>query len=91
MEKLLELANAGVKITLWGPKALSGYHNEWSLVLEASHESVALRVQKGGTDLEATITDAYDAWNSATGRGLPQLGLKVLTYEAPAADDEIPF
>lgn len=93
MEKLIELANAGVAVTLYGPKSLGSYQDDWHVVARKSAEGVELHITVDHPSLTYAITDLYNKWLSATGRGLPDHSLKQIEYvpTSVAIDDEIPF
>lgn len=90
MEKLTELANAGVTIVVWGPKAL--YDMKWHVTAEKNDDGIELKIKTEHADLQFAIDDAYERWIKATSKGIPNLTLKQIDYVPPApSDDEIPF
>lgn len=91
MEKLIELANASVKVTVFGPGTL--YDTKWHVHLEKKDDGVELKVQSVDNDPLIAAEDAYERWVKTT-RGIPTHNLNQITYEPPKPadlDDEIPF
>lgn len=91
MEKLIELANAGVSLAIFSGKDFI-YGSKWNFTAKKSDDGIALEIKVQGNDLETCIDDLYERWLSATGRGLPHHSLKQIEYVAPPQlDDDIPF
>lgn len=97
MEKLIELANAGVEISMFGPYS---YREGWKLTATKSDDGSELKVSAESIDLYAAINDLYERWVRATSKGLPNLGLRQIEHIVPPKEDlasrpsiydEIPF
>lgn len=97
MEKLIEMANAGVELNIFGPYQ---YRAEWSVnATKTDTEGTRLEIKYSGDNLLATIDEVYDRWIRATRNGMPSLTLNQIEHQPPAPyheikrdiDDEIPF
>lgn len=91
MEKLIEMMNAGVSISVFGGMEFSYKKDQWTVNAKRNSDGVNLEIRTAGTDLQTCIDDLYEKWLSATGRGLPSHSLKQIEYTPLALDDEIPF
>lgn len=78
MEKLLELANAGVEVNVNGPYQYSEY---WRLFASRETEGLALKIETRSTDLAEAINELYEKWVRATSHGLPAHTLRQITHE----------
>ncbi len=92
MNKLLELGNARIDITL----SKYDFNSTWKLQLSRDDDGVTLRIFVEGDVLEDVVAEGYEKWVKATGKGLPNHTLaQIEHYPAPPAprslDNEIPF
>ena len=89
MDKLIELANAGVTIVILGPAGM--YAPKWHVNIKKNNEGTELTIKTEHVNPQSAIDDAYERWIKATGKGIPNLTLKQIDYIPPASlDDEIP-
>ena len=97
MEILIELANAGVEITVYGPYS---YNENWRITAMKASEGTEIKVQASHTNLSTAIHDVYKRYVHATSYGVPELTLRQIEHIVPPApeymsppslNDEIPF
>lgn len=91
MEKLIEMANAGVSITIYGGPY---WGNRWDVQAKKEDDGIKLEVSSESKDLSEAINDTYEKWVSVTSRGAKHLGLNQIEHKPmtpPDLDDEIPF
>jgi short-subunit dehydrogenase len=80
MEKLIELANAGVEVTIYGPYL---FRKEWRVTATKSDtEGTELKIVTEHEVLLRAIEDAYDKWIRSTTNGLPNLSLRQIEHNA---------
>jgi hypothetical protein len=91
MEKLIEMMNSGVNVSVWGNEI---YKNQWHICAKKELDGVAFAVTVTNPHLEYAIEEVYSKWIGGT-RGLPAHSLNQIDYIPPAApidlNDEIPF
>jgi hypothetical protein len=98
MDKLIELANAGLEISIFGPYT---YRDNWVVNGEKKSDGIELKIKAESPDLYSAINDLYERWVKATSKGIPNLGLNQIEHIVPPApqysspafdiDNEIPF
>lgn len=93
MDKLLEMTNAGIKLTIYNPVWHYNYEG-WEIKACKSDDGANLELVVQHRDLQSAIDDIYERWIVAT-RGLPSMSLKQIEHVVPstatAFDNEIPF
>lgn len=97
MEKLVEMANAGVGLHIFGPAFVGTWQKDWSITAKREDDGIKLEISSEGPDLAAAVDDIYEKWVTAT-KGMPHLGLRQIEHQPfgrmpspDALDAEIPF
>jgi hypothetical protein len=91
MNKLIEMANAGVNISIYGGPY---WGDRWHVAAKKEDDGIKLEVEAKHRDLQTAVDDCYEKWTSVTSRGARHLGLNQIDYVPPTPinlDDEIPF
>lgn len=99
MNKLIELANGGLDISI----QKYNFHDIWKITVSKDDDGITLRINGEGNDLSAIVEDVYEKWVKVTGRGAPRLALNILEHRKEPLtmneelrrtldlNDEIPF
>lgn len=97
MEKLIEMANAGVGLHIFSPTFLGSYQKDWHITAKREDDGIKLEITSSGPGLGVVIDDIYEKWVKAT-KGMPHLGLRQIEHQPfdrmpspDALDAEIPF
>lgn len=92
MNKLIEMANAGVSITIYGGPY---WGDKWDVQAKKEDDGIKLEISSMSKDLETAINDTYEKWVSVTSKGARHLGLNQIEHAPPREpvdlNDEIHF